>query len=113
MTYFSEIKSKNELKTAYRKLSIINHPDKGGKVEVMQSINYEYSLIKNTFGIVPEKLETAKIGNFIFVNKSTCIVTAVNSNLIKAKSLKTKREGLFDKKTGYGLFNFKFKAYVC
>ena len=112
MTYFSDIKSKNELKTTYRKLSIINHPDKGGTVEIMQNINYEYSLIKNTFGIIPQRLETAKIGNFIFVNKSTCIVTGVNNTLIKAKSLNTKREAIFDKETGYGLFNLRSKAYV-
>ena len=112
MTFFSEIQTKDELRTTYKKLSLINHPDKGGSVEVMQKINFEYSLIKKTFGIVPEILEKAQIGNFIFVNKSSCIITGIDDKLIKAKSLTTKREALFDKKTGYGIFNLKFKAHV-
>ena len=112
MTYFSEIQSKEELKKVYRRLSLINHPDKGGAIEVMQNINNEYTLIKNTFGVIPEKLETAKIGNFVFVNRSMCMVVGINNEFIKAKSLKTKREAFFDKRTGYGLFNFNIKAYV-
>ena len=110
--YFEEVKTKNELKSTYRRLSVIHHPDKGGEVKIMQQLNHEYSLMKNTFGIVPEKLEKAQIGNFIFVSKSTCMVTNIEGNLIKAKSLITKREAFFDKKTGYGLFNFNLKAHV-
>ena len=34
-----------ELKKAYRKLSMQHHPDKGGKVEDMQKINDEYSIL--------------------------------------------------------------------
>jgi len=112
MTYFTDIKTKEDLKKTFRKLSTIYHPDKGGTLEVMQKINNEYSLLKNTFGVVPEKVYEAKIGNFIYVNSSVCIVTGVGSKLIKAKSLKTTREGYFDKQTGYALFNLKYKAHV-
>jgi len=112
MTYFSEIRTKDELKATYRRLSIINHPDKGGVLEEMQKINNEYSLIKNTFGIIPERLEHAQIGNFVYVNKSICIVTHTDKALMKVKSLKTRREAIVDKQTGYGLFNLRIKAYV-
>jgi len=112
MKYFNEIKSKEELIDTYRKLSLKHHPDKGGNVSTMQDINQEYSEVRKTFGIMPEALHEARIGNFIYVNNSTCIVVDVTHKMIKARSLTTKREALFDKETGYGLFNLKLKAYV-
>lgn len=48
MTYFQNIKTQDELKTAYRKLCKLYHPDKGGTTEQMQAINNEYErLTKN------------------------------------------------------------------
>ena len=112
MTHFIDIKEKGDLKSRYRKLSFINHPDKGGEVEKMQEINSEYNLLKHTFGVFPEKLQNVMVGNFVFVNKSTCVVVAVENNLFKAKSFKTAREAMFDKETGYGVFNLNIKAYA-
>lgn len=112
MTYFIDVKRKNELKSKYRKLSILYHPDKGGKLEKMQEINSEYNLLKHTFGVFPDSLQNVLVGNFVYVNKSICLVTSVNSKLFKAKSFKTEREAIFDKETGYGVFNLKFKAYA-
>ena len=112
MTYFADVKEKKELKSKYRKLSIMNHPDKGGQLVRMQEINEEYNKLKNTFGIFPKDLRHVMVGNFIYVNKSTCVVTKVEEKLFVAKSFKTNRVAMFDKDTGYGVFNLKIRAYA-
>ena len=47
MRYFNNIKDLNELKAAYRKLAMANHPDRGGDPEVMKEINSEYTVLFN------------------------------------------------------------------
>lgn len=42
MKYFKNVKDIKELKKEYKKLAFENHPDRGGKLEVMQEINNEY-----------------------------------------------------------------------
>lgn len=42
MKYFTTCKDLTELKTLYRSLCMQHHPDKGGDVETMKSINLEY-----------------------------------------------------------------------
>jgi len=112
MTYFADVKEKNDLKSKYRKLSFMYHPDKGGEVEKMQAINQEYNMLKNTFGIFPGDLRSVQVGNFIYVNKSLSLVTKVERKCFHAKSFKTGRVALFDKSTGYGIFNFDIRAYA-
>lgn len=41
--YFDTCKTLDELKAAYRKAAIANHPDLGGDEETMKAINNEYS----------------------------------------------------------------------
>lgn len=57
MSYFQAIGSLAELKKQYRKLAIENHPDKGGRAEVMQRINLEFeklfALWKDDTGSTP------------------------------------------------------------
>lgn len=113
MTYFLDVKEKADLKTKYRKLSLVYHPDKGGEVEKMQEINEEYNMLKNTFGVFPRNLRHVKVGNFVYVNNSICIVFKVEKKLFYAKSFTSGRVAMFDKETGYGLFNFKIRAHVC
>lgn len=112
MTYFSDVTDRKDLKSKYRRLSIKNHPDKGGLVEKMQEINVEYDYLKKTFGFFPKQLDSVRVGNFVYVNQSTCVVLEVERKLFKVKSFKTNREAIFDKATGLGLFNFKIQAYV-
>ena len=112
MTYFADVKEKTDLKSKYRKLSLMYHPDKGGELQQMQAINEEYNMLKNTFGIFPKDLRNVKVGNFIYINKSLSIVFKVEAKLFYAKSFHTGRVAMFVKDTGYGLFNFKIRAYV-
>lgn len=42
MTYFNNIKTLDELKREYRRLSKIHHPDCGGDAEIMKAINNEH-----------------------------------------------------------------------
>ena len=44
-TYFANCKTIEEAKRLYHKLTMENHPDRGGKLEVMQAINAEYDII--------------------------------------------------------------------
>ena len=112
MTYFADVKEITDLKAKYRKLSVLYHPDKGGQLEKMQEINEEYNMLKQTFGKFPKNLRHVRVGNFVYVNKSLCLVTKVESKLFYAKSYKTGRVAMFDKDTGYGVFNFNIRAYA-
>jgi len=47
MKHFSSVTSLDELKRQYKKLAFKNHPDRGGKTEVMQEINNEYEQLLN------------------------------------------------------------------
>lgn len=43
MKYFGEIETIEELKKAYFRMALENHPDHGGDVEIMKAINNEYA----------------------------------------------------------------------
>ena len=45
MNYFEKITTIEEAKKLFRELAKLNHPDKGGSLEAMQKINFEYDLI--------------------------------------------------------------------
>ena len=47
MKHFSSVTSLDVLKLQYKKLTFKNHPDRGGKTEVMQEINSEYEQLLN------------------------------------------------------------------
>ena len=46
--WFKGINTLDELKAAYRKLAMANHPDHGGSLEAMQEINAEYDILSKT-----------------------------------------------------------------
>lgn len=112
MKYFEGVWTEDELKSVYRKLVKKHHPDRGGNTEIMKMINYEYARYLKVFQYKPSSLKDVKVGCSVYVNNSKCIVTKVEENCFKARSLKTFRESYFSKETGFALLNFKFKASV-
>lgn len=112
MRYFKDILSEEDLKAAYRRLVMMYHPDRGGDCEIMKRINYEYAWWQKAMKFRPKSLDQVKLGCFVYVNNSKCVVTKVEKDSFKAMSLKTRREAYFSKSTGYAMLNFKFKAHV-
>lgn len=43
--YFDDVKTLEELKKAYHKLAMKNHPDRGGDPDEMKKINMEYDVV--------------------------------------------------------------------
>ena len=112
MVFFTDVITREELKTAYRRLVLAYHPDRGGDVEIMKKINYEYALRLRKLDTKPRKLDEVVIGHIVIVNNTQCVVTEVHDDYFKARSLVTNRETFFSKTTGYAMLNFKFKAEV-
>ncbi len=112
MKFFEGVLTENELKSTYRKLVKRYHPDRGGNTEIMKIINYQYARYLKAFQFKPQSLEEVKVGCTVFVNHSKCIVTKVESDCFRARSLKTFRETFFSKSTGFAILNFKFKASI-
>ena len=110
MTFITEVSDVKELKRTYRRLAMIHHPDKGGSIELMQRINEEYSIWQSGLDCIPDALENVQVGNTVYINGTKSIVTFVDEKSFKAKSTITKREALFDKKTGLGVFMLSFRA---
>ena len=48
MKWFKNIQTLDELRTAYRKLALLHHPDRGGSTTDMQEINAEYDSLSTT-----------------------------------------------------------------
>jgi len=78
----------------------------------MQKINEEYCLINKALKEFPKFLKDLKVGHTIFVNGSECIVTSVSEKTFTAVAKISKRKAMFDKETGYGIFNFKIRAIL-
>lgn len=112
MYHFKNVSSQDELKKVYRRLAILYHPDKGGCLNIMQEINNEYARLSDNIGKTPENLTEVKVGNIIYVNKTRCIVTQVEKDRFKARSLNTGREAYFSKTTGYAMLNLKLRADI-
>jgi hypothetical protein len=110
MQYFTETHSMAELKSAYRRLALLYHPDVGGNIKDMQRVNAEYRTLAEGLKYPPRSLREVRIGNIIYVNRSKCIVTAVEKKIFKVRSLETKREAYFSKTTGFAMLNYKLKA---
>ncbi|MBN2347335.1 MAG: hypothetical protein JXJ22_00775 [Bacteroidales bacterium] len=110
MTYFKDILSEEQLRYHYRKLAMLFHPDRGGDIATMKKVNEEYRYYLDGFKTTPKSFNDLKPGNTVYVKDSKCIVTAVEKDRFKAKSLETNRETYFSKSTGYAILNFKFRA---
>ena len=63
LQFFESCQSIEELKSMYRNLCKLHHPDRGGDVKIMQAINAEYSFIcqnLNSFFVCNNEKETAE-----------------------------------------------------
>ena len=112
MDYFKAAITEEMVKQIYRMLVKTHHPDRGGNVEMMKQINYQYARKMKQLNYVPDSLNEVRVGCKVFVNNTPCIVTQVDADCFKAKSLETEREAFFSKATGYAMLNYKFKANV-
>ena len=45
MKWFKDVHTLDELRTMYRKLALLHHPDRGGSTADMQEINNEYDIL--------------------------------------------------------------------
>ena len=45
MKYFTHCENLEDLKAEYKRLAMENHPDRGGKTEIMQEVNNEYEIM--------------------------------------------------------------------
>lgn len=112
MDYFKKVLTLQELKSAYRRLVMIYHPDRGGDSETMKKINYEYARRLKKLEFKPRSLQEICVGHIIRVNKSRCVVTEVHKDCFKARSLVTGQEAFFSKSSGFAMLNFNFRAEV-
>jgi len=124
MTTLANAESMIELKSLYRKLASIHHPDKGGNSSVMQRINDQYQIMKkrikqaaceyNSSGrerqASTDDFSDIKVGARIYVNGTMCEVIQVDCNTFHAVAISHNRQAVFCKHTGYGKYNHKIKA---
>lgn len=110
MKFFEEVLTLDQLKSAYRRLVLMYHPDRGGDNEQMKQLNYEYSRRLKKLSTPPASFRDLSVGHIIRVNNSDCVVTEVLPECFKARSTVTGREAWFSKTTGYAMLNFRFRA---
>jgi len=112
MEYFHNITNINEAKLIYRRLAMLNHPDLGGRPEVMARINLEYNDLKRSL----ESSESNKLklfpGDFVVINGSRSTVLSVSENTFIARSKVTNRQAVFNLKTGICISNPKFRVEI-
>lgn len=112
MTYFKDISTKTQLKSTYIKLAKQNHPDRGGNNHTMQNINAEYEFMNKLISTRNNSLMNLKKGDKVFVNGTECIVIFDTSKTFIAKAKDREKKEMFDKITGLGINNRKYKAYI-
>lgn len=111
MRFFpDDIDSEVQARLNYKRLAIMYHPDMGGNEEIMREINQEYELVKKRVRKYREGLQKLKPGDCVLVNGTECEVTAVFEKTFIAKAKGRHRLAIFDKKTGYSVYDKKFKA---
>lgn len=58
--FFNDVTTLDELKAAYRRLAMENHPDRGGSNEIIQAINREHDELFNSLKAEFNKSATVK-----------------------------------------------------
>ena len=78
--HLKELESIDDVKSKYRQLSKLFHPDKGGSVAIMQELNSEYQYIINCFYTYRRDWEN----ELYQLNKFNCQIAPI-SNIIGVK----------------------------
>lgn len=111
MRFFPDyIENEIQARLNYKRLAVMYHPDRGGNEDVMREINLEYDLIKRNLKRQKKDLKGVNVGDTVIVNGTECEVTAVFSETFVAKAKGRHRLAVFDKKSGYSIYDKKFKA---
>lgn len=108
--FFEHIKSKEELKVEYRRLARKYHPDLGGDAAVFSSLSEEFEICKSKLGANRKLLSDVQKGDTVWVNSTECEVTWVGTEVFIARAKGRSRHAVFNKTTGYGLNNSKYRA---
>ncbi len=111
MRFFSDdIDSEVQARLNYKRLAVLYHPDMGGNEEIMREINQEYEQIKKRLRKYRKGLGDLKVGDGVVVNGTECVVTAVFEKTFIAKAKGRHRLAVFEKKTGFSVYDKKYKA---
>jgi len=111
MRFFSDdIDSEVQARLNYKRLAVLYHPDMGGNEEIMREINQEYELVKKRLRKCRKGLDDLKVGDGVLVNGTECVVTAVFEKTFIAKAKGRHRLAVFEKKTGFSVYDKKYKA---
>lgn len=108
--FFDHVKTKDELKAEYRKLARKFHPDLGGDAAVFSSLTEEYEICKSKLGVNRKLLSDVQVGDTVWVNGTECEVTWVGTEVFIARAKGRVKLAVFNKKTGYGTHNAKYRA---
>jgi preprotein translocase subunit YajC len=111
MRFFpDDIETEVQARLNYKRLAVLYHPDRGGNEEIMREINREYNEIKKQLRKRREGLLHLKPGDRVIVNGTECEVTAVFEKTFIAKAKGRHRLAIFDKETGYAVYDKKYIA---
>ena len=108
--FFEHIKSKDELKAEYRRLARKYHPDLGGDAAIFSSLSEEFEICKSKLGAYRKMLSDVQVGDTVWVNGTECEVTWVGTEVFIAKAKGRTKHAVFNKSTGLGLSNSKYRA---
>jgi curved DNA-binding protein CbpA len=113
MRFFPDnIENEMQARLNYKRLAVLYHPDRGGNEEIMREINREYDIVKRKLKKYREGLRNLKPGDSVIVNGTECEVTAVFDKTFIARAKGRHRLAIFDKKTGYSVYDKKYKAHL-
>lgn len=108
--FFEHIQSKEELKAEFRRLARMYHPDLGGDATVFSSMTEEFEICKSKLGVYQKMLSDVQTGDTVWVNGTECEVTWVGTEVFIAKAKGRAKHAVFNKSTGLGLNNSKYRA---
>lgn len=87
MKYFNNCNTLDELKKAYRRLAMANHPDHGGDEATMKAINSEYEARFNTLKAQQNAAASAENSGARWTNETAADFVEILDKLIRLDGL--------------------------